>query len=105
MSEDVLYVARNLRASAETQALGEDAVVVKAIAESFRALQTSVEAARFLVRSKAASDMLTELETSLADLWHDASVGVCMVAANEAADEAKVVPIRRPQAPKLELVK
>lgn len=102
---DVIHTATNFRVDRETQLLGEDAPVVCMIADSFRTLQQSVESARFLVTSKRAADMLRELELGLSDLRSDACVASTAALALEAYEEAKVVPIKRPGAPALRVVK
>ena len=102
---DILWTARNLRADPETQALGEDYPAIAMIAESYRMLQQSVESARYLVSSNAAKTMLAELECSLSDAAHDACLFSTTSRAKDAFDEAKVVPIKRPGAPALRVVK
>jgi hypothetical protein len=102
---DTLYVATSYIADRATRELGEDHIVIKAVAESYVLLKQSVEAARFLVRSEAAKTMLAELEIGLFDLDHDACVSSVARRAAEAFEEAKVVPMKRQAAPTLTVVK
>lgn len=101
---DLIYVARNLRADYETQTLGEDHPVIKSIVESFTLFRQSIEAARFLVRSKDAVEMLRDLDVFLVDADHETCLSSVARRAAEAFEEAKVVPIRRPGAPTLTVV-
>ena len=99
----MLYTARNLRADPETQALGEDEFYLAHLLDQFNVFRNSIEIASNYVHSTDGRIVVAALNDALN------SVAVDLMSTADAAKEAKreavVVPIKRPGAPALRVVK
>ena len=78
--------------------MAEDFKPLLAVKDQFDALMLTVEVLRHNVGSKAAKEMLAELEAGLGDLRHDVSLTWVVDQAREAFNEVPTAVIKMPTA-------
>ena len=91
---NVIYVSRNFAVSTETRELGEAHPVLKIADDNLRQFEKGLE----LLRASGNKNVRRSAQTAfemLGDLRHDASWSTIVDMAEEAAAEARVVPMVR----------
>ena len=95
-----ITVATSFRHSHEECCLAEDFKSLLVIRDAFDSLMLAVEVLRQHVGSKAAKEMLAELEVGLGDLRHDVSLPWVVDQAREAFNEVPTAVVKLPTVPK-----